>query len=163
MLNKFVEIKTEYLKRFGYITYSYKEGYTDEIQTCLERWVDELNKIEPQNQYSEYTEILSCLELNQHENFLLLRYGRYSNIYDGETENSGEDLWERYDGFYRECRSVVIDVVNDYIVLDTCFLINYHMMHFNWNTDKANEKWKKIFGEYKYQMFLDFNKCDKAR
>ena len=117
VLNKFVEIKTEYLKRFGYITYSYKEGYTDETQTCLERWIDELNKIEPQNQYSEYTEILSCLELNQHENFLLLRYGRYSNIYDGETENSGEDLWERYDGFYRECRSVVIDVVNDCIVL----------------------------------------------
>lgn len=117
VLNNFIEIKNEYKKRLGYITYYYTEGYTDKTQTCLERWVEELNGIEPFNQYPEYTDLLSCLELNQHNNYLLLRYGRYSNIYDGEVENSGEDLWERYDGFYRECRSIVIDVVNDCIVL----------------------------------------------
>lgn len=117
VLNKFVEIKNEYKKRLGYITYYYKEGYTDETETCLERWVSELNGIEPFNQYKEYEELLSCLELNQHENMLLIRYGRYSNIYDGEVEASGEDLWDRYDGFYRECRSVVIDVENDCIIL----------------------------------------------
>ena len=117
VLNKFIEIKNEYKKRLGYITYYYTEGYTDKTQTCLERWVEELNGIEPFNQYPEYTDLLSCLELNQHNNYLLLRYGRYSNIYDGEVENSGEDLWQRYDGFYRECRSVVIDVVNERIVL----------------------------------------------
>lgn len=117
VLNKFIEIKNEYKRRLGYITYYYKEGYTDETETCLERWVSELNGIEPFSQYKEYEELLSCLELNQHGNTLLIRYGRYSNIYDGETEASGEDLWDRYDGFYRECRSVVIDVVNDCIIL----------------------------------------------
>ena len=117
VLNKFIEIKNEYKRRIGYITYYYKEGYTDETETCLERWVSELNGIEPFNQYPEYEELLSCLELNQHENMLLIRYGRYSNIYDGEVEASGEDLWDRYDGFYRECRSVVIDVENDCIIL----------------------------------------------
>ena len=117
VLNKFIEIKKEYKKRIKNPTYEYKDGFTDESQTCLERWVEELNNLEPANQYSEFEDLLSCLELNQYKNLLLLRYGRYSNIYDGETENSGEDLWERYDGFYRECRSIVIDVVNDCIVL----------------------------------------------
>lgn len=117
VLNKFIEIKKEYKKRIKCPTYEYKDGFTDESQTCLERWVEELNNLEPANQYSEFEDLLSCLELNQYKDLLLLRYGRYSNIYDGETENSGEDLWERYDGFYRECRSIVIDVVNDCIVL----------------------------------------------
>lgn len=117
VVRKFVEIKSEYKRRFGYITYYYTEGVTSETKTCIERWVEELNGIEPFNQYSEYTDLLSCLELNQHNNFLLFRYARYSNVYDGETENSGEDFWDRYDGFYRECRSTVIDVVNECIVL----------------------------------------------
>ena len=110
VLNKFIEIKNEYQNKFGYIEYNYTEGYTDETETCLERWVSELKN-------PEYDDLLSCLELNQHENMLLIRYGRYSNIYDGEVEASGEDLWDRYDGFYRECRSIVIDVVNDCIIL----------------------------------------------
>lgn len=110
VLNKFIEIKNEYQNKFGHIEYNYTEGYTDETETCLERWVSELKN-------PEYADLLSCLELNQHENMLLIRYGRYSNIYDGEVDASGEDLWERYNGFYRECRSVVIDVVNDCIIL----------------------------------------------
>lgn len=48
-------------------------------------------------------------------------------------------------------------------VLDECFVINYHMMPFNWTTEKSKERWKKRFGEYKYQMLLDFHECDKAR
>lgn len=117
VLNKFVEIKNEFKKKLGYITYYYTEGYTNESKTCLERWVEYLNGIKPFNQYQEYADLLSCLELNQYGDFLLLRYGRYSNIYDGEIEKSGEDLWDIYDGFYRECRSIVIDVKNDCIVL----------------------------------------------
>lgn len=117
VLNKFIEIKNEYKRKFGYITYYYIDGYTNESQTCLERWVKQLNGIYPYNQYPEYTDLLSCLELNQYGDLLLLRYGRYSNVYDGEIEKSGEDFWDRYEGFYRECRSIVIDVKNDCIVL----------------------------------------------
>ena len=84
VLNKVAEIKYEYKERFGSITYDYSDGYTDESKTCLERWVEELNALEPVNQYSEYTDLLSCLELNQHDVFILLRYARYSNVYDGE-------------------------------------------------------------------------------
>lgn len=48
-------------------------------------------------------------------------------------------------------------------LLDCCFLINYHMMPFNWDTDKAKQRWKERFGEYKYKLLLDFNECDKSR
>lgn len=117
ILNKLVEIKNEYKKRIGYITYYYKDGFTDESQTCVERWVEHLNGIEPLNQYKEYKDLLDCLEMNQYGTMVLVRYGRYSNVYDGETEASGEDFWDRYDGFYRECRSVVIDIEKECIVL----------------------------------------------
>lgn len=84
-LNKFIEIKNTYIKKFGNITYDYVKGYSDESETCLERWVKELD-------IPEYIDILSCLELNQFKNRLLIRYARYSNVYDGEVENSGEDF-----------------------------------------------------------------------
>lgn len=48
-------------------------------------------------------------------------------------------------------------------ILDFLFLINYHMLPINWNTEKSKEKWRKIFGDYRYQLLVDFNKCDKAR
>ena len=84
----------------------------------LEKWIKELNQLEPENaKYKEYADIVSCLELNQWNQFLLFRYARYSNVYDGEIDRSGEDFWDKYDGFYRECRSIVIDVVKDCIVL----------------------------------------------
>lgn len=51
----------------------------------------------------------------------------------------------------------------DVATLDVCFLINYHMMPFDWTTDKARQRWKERFGEYKYKMLLDFNECDRAR
>ena len=57
----------------------------------------------------------------------------------------------------------ILGVLYHYDILDACFLINYHMMPFNWTTEKSKERWKKRFGEYKYQMLLDFHECDKAR
>lgn len=51
----------------------------------------------------------------------------------------------------------------DNMILNMCFLANYHMMPFWWMTEKAKQRWKKRFGEYKYQMLLDFNECDTKR
>ena len=48
-------------------------------------------------------------------------------------------------------------------ILDILFLVNYHMLPMNWNTDKTKEKWRNIFGDYRYQLLVDFNKCDKMR
>lgn len=48
-------------------------------------------------------------------------------------------------------------------ILSAAFLANYHMLPFRWNTKKSQEKWRKIFGDEKYEMLLYFNECDKAR
>lgn len=48
-------------------------------------------------------------------------------------------------------------------LLDCCFLINYHMFPFSWNTDSIKTKWKRRFGEYKYEMLMRFHGCDKTR
>lgn len=48
-------------------------------------------------------------------------------------------------------------------ILDILFLVNYHMLPMNWNTEKAKNKWRKIFGDYKYNLLVDFHMCDKAR
>ena len=53
--------------------------------------------------------------------------------------------------------------MSDVEFLDFLFLVNYHMMPMSWNTDKTKNTWKRRFGEYKYQMLLDFNECDKSR
>lgn len=47
-------------------------------------------------------------------------------------------------------------------IANKLFYINYHMMPFNWNTDKAKNKWKTIFGEEKFNNLLLFNEADKA-
>ena len=53
--------------------------------------------------------------------------------------------------------------LDDDEILDILFLVNYHMLSMNWDTEKSKEKWRKIFGDYRYQLLVDFNKCDKMR
>ena len=103
VLEKFVEIKNAYKEKFGHVDYHGTVKDTGKEETCLERWVLAL-------QVSEYIELLSCLELNQYENMLLLRYGDDKEVYK-------PGFWDRFHGFYRECRSLVIDVERDCIIL----------------------------------------------
>ena len=44
--------------------------------------------------------------------------------------------------------------------LERCFLINYHMIPFGWDTEKNCKKWRRIFGEEKFQLLEDFHRCD---
>lgn len=48
-------------------------------------------------------------------------------------------------------------------LLNILFLVNYHMMPISWDSDKVKQKWRRRFGEYKYKLLFDFNKCDKSR
>lgn len=52
---------------------------------------------------------------------------------------------------------------NDTELLDCCFLINYHMMPFDWENKKTHNRWRKRFGEYKYELLMKFHECDKTR
>lgn len=47
-------------------------------------------------------------------------------------------------------------------MLDLVFFINYHMLPHQWNTEKAKEKWKGIFGEDKFNRLMLLHEADKA-
>lgn len=45
-------------------------------------------------------------------------------------------------------------------LFNICFLINYHMLPFGWNTEKAKKRWKTTFGERKYNILREFHEID---
>ena len=65
----------------------------------------------------EQKKICEPLQLNQNGELLLIRYGRYSDVFSGESEYDFVDFWDMFDGFYQECRSLVINIISEEIVL----------------------------------------------
>ena len=45
-------------------------------------------------------------------------------------------------------------------ILDVVFFVNYHMLPFDWNTDKIKNKYKKIFGEDKFNCLMIMHEAD---
>ena len=45
--------------------------------------------------------------------------------------------------------------------LDTLFYVNYHMLPFEWKTEKQLEKYEQMFGKTKFKNLILLNKCDK--
>ena len=105
VLNKVIEIKRKYRTLFKTIDYH----YTKEL-TCVERWIKELGDIENLN-------LFRFLKLVQKDNLVLFRYADYTDIYSEDDDITSDELWNVSNGFYRECRSVVIDVRKEEIVL----------------------------------------------
>lgn len=84
-----MKIKKDYTENFGLDTYNF------------ETWLSKLNK-------PEYNNVLECLQVNQDKEFLLIRYG---------LAEMQEGMWTDKNSIYRECRSVVIDLKNEQLVL----------------------------------------------
>lgn len=87
----------------------------------------------------------------------------YGKLYCKELDDNGIATYYGHDsvGSYMVLENLAEIFYKD--IADMCFLINYHMMPFDWTTEESKERWKKRFGEYKYQMLLDFHERDKAR
>ena len=107
--NLVMEIKDKYTEMFYKAKFN-KEKIDGKEYTCLEYWVNRLN-------IEKYNNIFKILQCNQFEDFILIRYASYSDIYSDDIDTTPEELWNFMDGFYRECRSIVIDVRNEEIVL----------------------------------------------
>lgn len=107
VLNKFIEIKNKYISEFSYNTLY---NYDVNITTCLEYWVEKLS-------IYEYMDLIKPLQLIEYNGFLLIRYGNYANIFGGEEDITPDEFWDKYDGFYLECRSVVIDIKRNSLVI----------------------------------------------
>lgn len=114
--NFVMQIKHDFEKKAGRVSYDKitrkKPNGGFEYLTCVEYWAEQLKN-------QEYIERLRPLEINQKGSFVLFRYANYSSNAEGETEVNvfDNDFWNLYDGFYKECRSVVIDVEKETIVI----------------------------------------------
>jgi hypothetical protein len=90
VFNFIMKIKYDYLKTFGsFNTYDF------------ETWLEKLNK-------NEYNDFFSCLQTSQRDYELLIRYG---------IAEMQEGMWSDPNSLYRECRSIVIDLYCDEIIV----------------------------------------------
>ena len=152
----------------------YEEGWTNiEIDTIekftptqYELCVESMDNFEQKNSHHKYT-------VGQHGKLLdkLIKdhkfpkhTGVFHDIGKLFTQTFGEDGEAHYyqhhnvGAYFLLSHTYLIEDIN---IFDLVFYVNYHMMPFNWQTDKAKEKWKKIFGEHKFEMLQILNEGDK--
>lgn len=115
-------------------------------------------------EHCEYTARLFSTRFNYPKRFTVgAFYHDFGKLYTQTIDEKGVAHYLQHDSvgsYYFMTAMWFIEMDN---ILDECFLINYHMMPFSWDTDKAKQRWKERFGEYKYKMLLDFNECDRTR
>jgi hypothetical protein len=102
-LDLFINVKIDFINEYGeesLWTYGHEDSYTD----CLSYWIDSLEKRHHPHA-EQYSKMVDPLVLNESMGMLLIRYG-----------DLGID-WDAYNGLYQECRSVVIDVLTDELIL----------------------------------------------
>lgn len=84
-------------------------------------------------------------------------------VYTKENDDKGISHFynhSEYGSYYLLSQLKFPDGWTDDDLLDCCFLVNYHMLPFGWKTNKTKQRWKERFGEYKYNLLIDFHKCD---
>lgn len=95
VLQNFLCLKKKFID-----TYGEQELWNyDNTTNCIEYW---------SSKFDDFYEMFSTLIINEFGDFVLLRY----NLMDTDAE-----FWKKYDGMYKECRSIVLDKKNDCIAL----------------------------------------------
>lgn len=119
------------------IKYDYINKFNDNI-IDFKVWIDKLNN-------KEYNNFFECLQTNQKDNLLLIRYG-LSEMQSG--------MWDDTNSPYRECRSIVVDLKNEEIVV--CPFRKF----FNINETDENEIGRLIKEIKQSKTFEITNKLD---
>lgn len=107
VLNMIIEIKNKYVESGRTLSYEY-----DSKESCIDRWIRELN-------IEKYKTLFKVIDIVQFNNLVVVKYARTEEIFSYEEEECGynyQSFWNIENGFYRECRGVVIDVVNEKLV-----------------------------------------------
>ena len=89
MFNLYLDVKRCYVSHQGDLTKPF------------DTWLEFLNN-------DVFNMLFQPIEINQKDNFILLRYGQ-------EAMRPG--FWDNPDSIYRDCRSIVIDIERDELVL----------------------------------------------
>lgn len=112
---------------------------------------------------------------NPHHKFDLLTHSvlvwnRYVKVDGAILHDYGKLLTQQIDDqgiahYYNHENVGAYEIMTNYKYgknLSTLFLINYHMMPFGWESEKSQRKWRRIFGDEKYEMLIELNKCDRG-
>lgn len=146
---------------------------TDGILKDMEKAMDGFDQKNPHHEY----DLLGHCALSFYEFENVYNANKYS-YYDGafyhdlgklDTQTIDENGIAHYYnhenvGAYRYFIDRVYDnsKFKGKALLDSTFLVNYHMMPFTWKEPKTIEKYKKLFGEEKTEMLIFFNECDRS-
>lgn len=97
------KIKHEYIGKFGNIVYDYNNG-----KSCLENWIEEIG-----DKY--YIDVITAINIKQDGKYLLFKYKDYQQLFYNDNYDYN-DYWNLFDGIYRECRGLVLDIEKEEIV-----------------------------------------------
>lgn len=117
-----MEIKEDYISTFNNISYN------------LENMLNSLNK-------KEYNDFFNCIDITQYEEYVLLKYKSFIELNDLEIYKDN-NFWEKKNNFFQECRSLVVNLKDNEIVLcpqKKFFNINERV---GWELENIKEKIK---------------------
>lgn len=104
-----MDLKRRYQKQFREAEYKkYAEG--EKEISCLEYWAKMLCD-------ASALEKLNYLKVTQENELISIHYVNYYIFADEDTAIRFDELWDAFDGFYLECRGLVIDLKEECIVL----------------------------------------------
>lgn len=105
VMNFVMELKYRYFGYFGKFDYCKSDN-------MVEFWANALNEVG----VTKYADVLKYVKVVEHCGLSLFKYNSIA-VYNDDTDIALTDLWSMYDGFYRECRGVVVDIRNDELVI----------------------------------------------
>ena len=103
-LDMFCDVKNAYTRQFG------EDALWDYNGTsCIEFWCERLGN-------DIFSDMIRPLRFTEFNDLLLMKYDNLRDTF--EYDDKGNNLfWSKYNSLYRECRSVVIDIKRDELVL----------------------------------------------
>jgi len=107
VLNMINEIKSEHINKIGELSFTTKLVKNKDTGgrstlSCLEQWILALD-------IKKYSDFIKPLQIGQNEDLIIIRY-------DISGLGSLVGMWEDKNSIYRECRSVVINIVASELV-----------------------------------------------
>lgn len=106
--NFIMEVKLEYLKKFGYVNYDYPK---QDFSSVLDYWVHELDN-------PKYNDIMAFILTDQFDGMVLCQYKNIKMIMKNlKSRCSHDEFWELHDGIFKEFRGVVVDVIRDELII----------------------------------------------
>jgi RNA ligase len=109
VFNFAINIKRKYETKFGAVEYK-RYVIEEKEMSCLEYWISKLND-------KMAAKKMQYLEVNQNNEYILIRYGKFNSAKDGQYEITANNLWNVDNGFFLECRSIVINLKDEEIVI----------------------------------------------